>query len=106
MTEEQIIDAVVPLLSQPTVATDPAEALAEKQAQAEELKKKFQPSAPQGKTLKIVFNDRSAEDVEEDSEVDMEVGFSPGTPAKAKVPQGVDPDLAAAIEQRGILGFL
>jgi hypothetical protein len=34
MSEEQIVAAVVPKLSQPTEATDPAEALAEKKAQA------------------------------------------------------------------------
>jgi hypothetical protein len=85
MTTEQIIAAVVPTLSEPTKSTDPAEALAEKKAQAEELKRKFQPSAPEGKTLKITFIDRSTEQVADDREVDMEVGFSPGTPATAKV---------------------
>jgi hypothetical protein len=55
MTEDQIIKAVVPKLSEPTVATVPAEALEEKKKQATELKKTFQPSAPEGKTLKITF---------------------------------------------------
>jgi len=83
MTTEQIIAAVVPKLSEPTKSTDPAEALEEKKKQAEELKKTFQPSAPEGKTLKITFTDRSAEQVADDREVDMEVGFSPGTEVKA-----------------------
>lgn len=85
MTTEQIVAAVVPKLSTPTKSTDPAEALAEKKAQAEELKKTFQPSAPEGKTLRITFNDQSADDVENDGEVDMEVGFSPGEKAVAPV---------------------
>jgi hypothetical protein len=48
MTEEQIIAAVVPKLAQPTIATDPEEALAEKRARAELLKQQYQPSAPEG----------------------------------------------------------
>ena len=49
------------------------------------MKQQFQPSAPEGKTLRIDFIDKSADDVETDHEVDMEVGFSPGTPVKAPV---------------------
>jgi hypothetical protein len=85
MTEEQIIDAVVPILGESPTSTEPAAALAEKQKQADELKTKFQPSAPQGKTLHIEFKERSPEDVERDAEIDMEVGFSPGVHVAAKL---------------------
>jgi hypothetical protein len=85
MTTEQIIAAIVPKLSEPTKSTDPAEALAEKKAQAEQLKKTFQPSAPEGKTLHIEFKDSTGDDVAKDHEVDMVVGFSPGTPVGAPV---------------------
>jgi len=74
--------------SRPTKATDPAEALAEKQAQAELLKQQFQPSAPQGKTLKIEFTDRSIAQVAQDRAVDMKVGFSPGPDVQAPLPPG------------------
>lgn len=85
MTTEQIIEAVVPILSQTPTAIDPAGALAEKKAQAEQLKHKFQPLAPEGKTLSIAFQDKTPGDVAADHEIDMDVGFSPGKRAAAKL---------------------
>jgi hypothetical protein len=85
MTEEQILNAIAPKLATPTKASNPEDALAEKKAQAELLKQQFQPSAPTGKTLKINFTDKSAEDVKKDREVDMDIGFSPGRAVVAKV---------------------
>jgi hypothetical protein len=92
MSTEQIIAAVVPILGQPTEATDPAAALAEKKGQAEQLKQKFQPSAPEGKTLHIEFKDATGDDVAKDHEVDMVVGFSPGTEVRAPVSENTLPN--------------
>jgi hypothetical protein len=65
MTEAQIIEAVAVKLEAPPEAEDPEQALTEKKQQAETLKQQFQPSAPEGKTLRIEFSDKTPEDVEE-----------------------------------------
>jgi len=86
MTPEEVVDAVVLKLSEPTVTTDAAQALEEKREQAENLKEQFQPSLPEGKVLKIEFDDASADAVSEDHEVDFAVTVNPKKRGKAPVP--------------------
>jgi hypothetical protein len=91
LTHEGVIDAVVREMSRQTKAETPAAALAEKQAHAESLIKKYQPMLKKGR-LKILITDQGGEDVLEDAAVDFDVSASPGTPGQAGVPITVDDD--------------
>ena len=95
---EQIETDVVRELSKPTKETDPKKAIAEKQAQAQELKARFQPKAPKGRTLKITI-DTSVKGVEQDHDIDFTVAMSPAKKGQAPV-EGADLDTGKAEKEK------
>jgi hypothetical protein len=89
LTSKQVTGLVFKEMSRPTKAQTPADALAEKKAQAERLLAKYQPKLEKGQ-LRIVILDRAATDVEEDAAVDFDVSASPGKKGQAPVPIEVE----------------
>ena len=97
LTSKQVTSIVFKEMSRQTKATTPADALAEKKAQAQQLIGKYQPQLEKGR-LRIVILDRAATDVEEDAAVDFDVSASPGQQGQAPVPIVVEDE--GAVRQR------
>lgn len=84
LSSTQVVTRVMKELGRPARADKPEAALAEKQAQAQNLLTKYQPMLKTG-NLRITITDRGAADVEEDAAVDFKVAASPEKEGKAPV---------------------
>jgi hypothetical protein len=82
LSSKQVVSRVMREMKRATRADTPAAALAEKQAQAQNLLAKYQSQLKKGQ-LQITIVDRTAKDVEEDAAVDFDVSASPGQKGQA-----------------------
>ncbi|MQX37344.1 eCIS core domain-containing protein, partial [Roseospira navarrensis] len=74
---------LVEALEKPSRQEDPAKALAETRQLAASLKAKYQPQLKKG-TIRITIQDKTAEAVARDNDIDLEVALSPGTHVERK----------------------
>ncbi|MBC7977057.1 MAG: hypothetical protein H7138_18935, partial [Myxococcales bacterium] len=93
----KVVAQVVRKLKKKAKAKKPEAALAEKRAQAEQLRAEFQPKLERG-TLKVVITAAGADEVAKDAAVDFSVSASPETTGEAAVeldvPKQIDPAIA------------
>ena len=84
LSDSEVITQVFSAMSKPTKAKTPAAALAEKQGQAQDLMKEYQPLLKKGR-LRITITDSGVKEVEEHAAVNFEVSASPGQAGQAPV---------------------
>jgi hypothetical protein len=84
LSHDEVVAQVFAAMSKPTKAKTAADALAEKQKQAQDLVKEYQPRLKKGR-LRIAVTDPGAKEVEEDAAVDFDVSASPGQAGEAPV---------------------
>jgi hypothetical protein len=81
MSNQDIVDEVARLMSQPTTTEDAAQAISEERQKANELKKTFQPRVQDGKTLQIETSD-TPERANQDGFIDFNVSINPNAHAR------------------------
>jgi hypothetical protein len=82
LSHSEVITQVFLAMSKPTKAKTPAAALAEKQRQAQDLMKEYQPLLKKER-LRITITDSGVKEVEEHAAVDFDVSASPGRAGQA-----------------------
>ena len=99
ISPKQAVREIKTALDKPTKATEPAQAIAEKERQAAFLKRQYQPQLAQGQRLAIKV-DKSVAGVDKDGDIDITIRINPFDRAEPKV--GADflkrfkPDIAQA----------
>ena len=86
---KKVVGLVAREMKKPTKAKTPSAAIAEKTAQARELKSKYQPMLKLGR-LKIEILDKNPAGVEKDADVDFRVSVNPELTSAAPVPLEVE----------------
>jgi hypothetical protein len=89
LDSRKVVRLVLQEMKRPTKAKTPGAAIAEKTAQAQALKSKYQPKLEKGR-LSIEILDRNPSAVEKDADIDFVVSASPGKKGAAPVPIEVE----------------